>query len=300
MTDPATLKIASGALSAEIALVGAELQGLADADGRTLQWDGDPAVWNGRAPILFPIVGTLVDGRYRHDGRTYAMARHGFARRATFEVVAHSGASTTLRLRADDATRAVYPFEFELTLAYALGGAVLTIAATIANRGPTPMPASLGFHPAFRWPLPYGEPRADHALRFAHDEPAPVRRLDRDGLLLPEARATPVVGATLPLADALFVDDALIFDRLAGRSVRYGAPRGPAIEVGLDGFPLLGVWSKPGAGFVCIEPWQGVTDPVDFAGELRDKPGIVIVAPGAARSFAMTIALVDGLEPATP
>ena len=300
MTDTATLKIGSGALTAQIALVGAELRDLADANGRALQWDGDPAVWNGRAPILFPIVGTLVDGHYRHDGRTYAMARHGFARRSTFEVVAHAATSATLRLRADDTTRAVYPFEFELTIAYAIEGPVLTIAATIANRGPTPMPASLGFHPAFRWPLPYGEPRADHALRFAQDEPAPVRRLDGDGLLLPDARPTPVVGATLPLADALFADDALIFDRLAGRSVRYGAPRGPALEVGFHGFPLLGVWSKPGAGFVCIEPWQGVTDPVGFDGELREKPGIVILAPEAARSFAMTIALVDGLERALP
>ena len=288
------LGIASDGLSAEIALVGAEMQNLSDATGRRLQWDGDPAVWSGRAPILFPVIGLLEGGVYRMDGRTYAMPKHGFARHATFEVVAHEATTATLRLGPDDAIRASYPFDFELTIAYALRGATLTMTATIANHDTRPMPASFGFHPAFRWPLPFGQPRADHELRFEHDEPAPIRRINGNGFLLPESLPTPVVGSVLELRDDLFDDDAVIFDALASRRVSYGASAGSRIDVRFDGFPMLGVWTKPGgAEFICIEPWQGCADPIGFEGDIWHKPGIVAIDPGTSRVFTVTIGL-DG------
>lgn len=291
-----TLEIVADGLTAEVSTLGAELRTLRDAEGRDLEWEGDPAVWAGRAPILFPIIGMLRDGRYRLDGREYAMPKHGIARHALFEVVSHATDRVALRLAANDTTRTVYPFDFALEVAYAVVGATLSVTATIFNDDTVPMPASLGFHPAFRWPLPYGHPRAEHAIVFEHDEPAPIRQLDPDGLLRPDRLATPVVGDTLALRDDLFDDDALIFDALASRRVRYGATAGPHVEVRFDDFTTLGVWSKPGrAGFVCIEPWQGAADPVGFDGDLFAKPGIAVVAPGAARAFTMTIALVaDG------
>lgn len=186
MTQPApVIHIASTSLSADVATLGAELQNLCDADGRRLQWDGDPRVWSGRAPLLFPIVGMLAGGSYRLDGRRHAMPRHGFARQASFDVVSHEADAVLLRLRADDATRAMYPFEFQLDVAIAIVDASVRLSATISNHDTKPMPASFGFHPALRWPLPFGEPRGDHFIRFEHDEPATIRRIDADGLLLP-------------------------------------------------------------------------------------------------------------------
>lgn len=289
-----TLRIASDALSAEIAPLGAELQSLCDAEGNPLQWDGDPAVWAGRAPILFPIVGMLEGERYRYAGRSYALPKHGFARRSTFDVVSHDDGGATLRLSPSAGTRAAYPFEFQLDVAYRLAGAELTIVATVANHGDDAMPASLGFHPALRWPLPYGKPRADHRIRFEYDEPGPIRRIDADGHLTPDALPTPVVGDVLALSDALFVDDAVIFDRLKSRKVAYGAATGPTIEFRFDDFPMLGVWTKVGGGFICIEPWQGIADPVGFDGDITTKPGIVMIAPGQSRAWTMSIALTGG------
>lgn len=294
-----TLTIASEALTAEVSTIGAELQRL-DAPGTNgetlaLLWNGDPAVWAGRAPILFPIIGMLADGRYRLGDAVYPMAKHGIARHAPFAVVAHQDDSLVLRLEADAASRQAYPFDFRLDIAYVLQDATLRMVATISNQGTSAMPASFGFHPALRWPLPFGQPRADHFIRFEQDEPAPVRRIDGEGLLLPDAQATPVVGDTLALRDALFANDALIFDRLTSRSVRYGASQGPRVEIAFDDFPTLGVWTKPkDAGFICIEPWQGVADPVGFDGELWDKPGIMAIEPGGVRvlTMTMTIALV--------
>ena len=160
------------------------------------------------------------------------------------------------------------PFEFNLDLTFAIAGGRLDVTVDLVNTGAAPLPASFGFHPAFLWPLPYGAPRAEHRIVFAAEEGAPVRRLDADGLLDARPRPTPVQGRTLVLDDSLFTEDALIFTDLAGRSLSYGAPDGPQLHIHYPDTPTLGLWSKPGAPFVCIEPWQGMSDPAGFSGEI--------------------------------
>lgn len=285
--------ISSGQLTVGISALGAEIQHITDSEGRELLWDGDPAVWHGRAPILFPVIGLLEGGCYRLDGTSYTMPKHGFARNSTFAIVNRSADAATFRLAPSDATRAIYPFAFLLDIRFSIADAVLTVMAVIANDGDTPMPASFGFHPALRWPLPFGQPREEHHIRFQHDEPAPVRRVDADGFLISEPQSTPVAGDTLILRDDLFIDDALIFDRLESRQISYGARAGPRMAVKFSDFPTLGVWTKPGAGFICIEPWQGFSDPVGYAGDLRDKPGIIEILPGTSKRLSMHISLFD-------
>jgi len=288
------LSIASSELCAAIDPLGAQLSTLRDREGLELQWNGDPAVWAGRAPLLFPIVGELANGHYRLGERSFALSRHGFARRRAFTVRAATANSVSLRLSDAAETLAVYPFRFELDVDFSITGPTLTAAVTVRNRGASDMPASFGFHPAFRWPLPYGEQRAAHFLEFSAPEPAPVRRLDAQGLLLPEPQPTPVIGRRLALHDALFAHDVLIFDQLRSDSLSYGAEHGPRLRVSFPDTPLLGVWTKPGAGFICIEPWHGIADPVGFAGDFRAKPGVFAVAPGAAKTIVMTVTLLAG------
>jgi galactose mutarotase-like enzyme len=286
------ITIRSTGLSATINPLGAQLSVLRDAAGRNLQWQGDPAVWVGRAPLLFPIVGMLVAGQYRTGGRSYALSRHGFARGRRFALAESGPTNATFRLSADQETLSLYPFQFELDVDFAVEDASLAVTSWIRNRGEQDMPASLGYHPAFAWPLPYGENRAAHFIEFEDAEPAPIRRLDKDGLLLPQRFATPVQNRRLDLRDELFSADALVFDQLVSRSVTYGSEVGPRIAVSFPGVPYLGIWSKPGANFVCIEPWQGVTDPQGFNGELKDKPGTLIVPPGESVAVGMTITLL--------
>jgi len=286
------IRIQSGALSAEINPFGAELHRLRDADGRDLLWDGDPAFWTGRAPILFPVIGCVAGGEIRIDGKAYPMPKHGFARHKPFAVVAHSDDSATFRLEPDAETRAAYPFAFRLDICFGVAGGTLSIEAMLHNPGDAALPASFGFHPALRWPLPWGGLRADHRIRFDREEPAPIRRIDQAGLLRPQPEPTPVRGRDLALADSLFVDDALIFDRLGSRGLTYGAPGAPSLRVSFPAMPLLGIWTKPGAGFLCIEPWQGIADPEGYGGEFRDKPGVIAVPPRSTHLFAVHIALV--------
>ena len=280
------VSIATAALSAEISATGAELVRLRDRTGADLLWDGDPAFWTGRSPLLFPIVGEVKGNRLTVAGKAHDIGRHGFARTSTFAVVRSDAASCTWRLESSEATRRQYPFEFRLDVTYRIEGATLQMEAEVTNTGVAVMPASFGFHPALRWPLPYGKPRAVHEIVFERDEPASIRR-PIDGLLSAAQYPSPVRDRHLLLQDDLFEDGALVFDTLASRSVVYGE----AIRVDFPRMPHLGIWTKPGAGYVCIEPWQGHASTEGFDGELADKPGVVAIAPGATETFAMSISV---------
>ncbi|MFC4293618.1 aldose 1-epimerase family protein [Novosphingobium tardum] len=290
MTDFVTIR--SDGLTAQLNPIGAELWSLRDQRGDEWMTDADPAYWTGHAPLLFPIVGALNGGVYRTGGERYAMPKHGFARTSTFEVVRAEPGRATFRLADDARIREVYPFAFVLDVDYALAGMVLTVTATVANPGSVALPFSFGFHPAFAWPLPGGAAKDAHRVTFERPEPHPISRLDpASGLLLPEGEYSPVEGDTLFPEAPLFEADALIWDRLNSRAVRFGAPGGGAVEFAFPDMPTLGIWQKPGAAYLCIEPWQGIADPVGFAGDISAKPGIVLLSPGAERSFRLDIAI---------
>jgi galactose mutarotase-like enzyme len=200
-------------------------------------------------------------------------------------------------LTADEASFAVYPFRFELQIRFRLEGPTLTVTSSVRNAGDGAMPASFGYHPAFRWPLPFGRARQSHFIEFDSAEPAPMRRLDAEGLLTPDLHPTPIVDRRLVLYDALFQDDVMIFDDIRSRAVTYGAETGPRIRVSFPDSPYLGIWSKPGAKFVCIEPWHGVADPAGYCGDFTAKPGVFTLAAGAALSIEMAITLQAGNLP---
>jgi len=286
------ITLRSDRLSVEVDPLGAQLSSLRDEAGRDLLWNGDPSVWAGRAPLLFPIVGALAGGRYRLGPSSYALSRHGFARGKLFDVVESTTEQALFRLTADEATLAVYPFHFGLEVRFALQGTTLSLSAQIQNLGGDELFASVGFHPAFRWPLPFDRPRASHFIEFDDPEFAPIRRLDSQGLLRPERIETPVSERLLVLEDTLFQDDVIIFDDLRSRSLTYGADAGPRIRVSYPDAPYLGLWTKPGAPFICIEPWHGVADPVGFSGDFTAKPGVFGVAAGESMRTRMEITLL--------
>ena len=286
------VSIASDSLTARINPLGAELWSLTDRKGQEYMTNADPAFWTGRAPLLFPIVGALNGGSYRFGGVAYKLPKHGFARQSRFELVRQNDTETGLRLVDSAETRLVYPFAFALDMTFGLDGATLRMTATVHNRGGEAMPFSFGYHPAFAWPLPGGASKSAHRITFAAVEPRPIRRIDPpSGLLLPDARPTPVDGRTLAPDSALFEADALICDKLNSRALTYGPPGGANLDIAFPDTPMLGIWQKPGANYLCIEPWQGMADPLGFAGEFRDKPGVVSLPPGASTSFRMDVTI---------
>lgn len=280
--------LGNGRITATVKADGAELCSLRDPQGREVLWQAEPA-WPRHAPILFPIVGRLKGDELRHQGKTYPMTQHGFARDQRFKWSERESQSCALELQDNSATRPHYPFAFRLGVTYTLQDDTLIVAHDIENRGDVVLPASIGAHPAFQWPLPGAADKTSHTIVFSDAETAPVRRLE-NGLMRIQPEPTPVEGATLALSESVFVDDALIFDQIASTSLRYMAPGGPTIDFAWRGFRQLGLWSKPdGASFLCIEPWHGFASPTDFDGEFADKPGVMLIGVGETRQFEQRI-----------
>ncbi len=278
-------------LAARVLAQGAELCALRDSTGRDYLWSAGPA-WPRHAPNLFPIVGRLPDDTLTHEGRAYRMPQHGFARDLCFTWIERSATGCTLALTDSPETREMYPFAFRFLLRYTAVGEALHIAFTVENTGTATLPASMGAHPAFRWPITPGTPKEAYTLEFAQAEPEPLRMLAR-GLLVPQPRPTPIVGTTLALADALFAQDALILPSPRSRSVRYGAATGPSLTVAWSGFEQLGVWSRSGGDFVCIEPWCGMATPAGFSGDFIDKPWLMLIPPGGTREATMSVGIAS-------
>ena len=271
---------------------GAELTSLrAPANGLEYIWPADPAVWARHAPVLFPLVGRLPDDAYHYEGRDYKLPQHGFARDQEFDVVRHSATELVFQLRHDEASRAVFPFAFELTITYTLHEALLTVRWDVRNPATDqPLLFSIGAHPAVRCPLLPGEVFEDYYFEFDH----PVtleRHLLQGGLLTGETAPVLCEAQQLPLTYELFADDALVFKhydftRLTLRSRKSAH----FVRFQFNGFPYLGLWTKgPGAGFVCVEPWHGIASSSGAPGDLRDKEGILTLEPGQLFSATYSI-----------
>jgi galactose mutarotase-like enzyme len=281
----------NGRITATVLAQGAELCSLRDAEGREFLWQAGEA-WARHSPVLFPIVGRLDGDAYSHGGQRYRLTQHGFARDRRFAWVARDATSCVLRLEDDPESHRHYPYPFRLELAYRLEAEGLTLRYTLSNPGEGVLPAAVGAHPAFNWPILPGVAQEDHELRFARAETAPIHGV-AGGLLTAAVHPSPVDDRVLTLRPELFAEDALVFTTLASRSVRFSGRGTPVIEMAWEGFEQLGVWSKPaGADFLCIEPWHGYASPEGFTGDLMEKPGMMLLPAGTQRELQWTVRLL--------
>lgn len=268
-------------LSATVTAQGAELTRLDTTvpSPRPLLWDAGPE-WPRHSPVLFPIVGRLINDESYLGDLPVRMKQHGFARDSRFTWIDRTATGCTLELTDSPATRTHLPQAFRLRLHYQIAEGRLTLRYTVHNpHHHDILHASLGAHPAFTWPQTPGAPREGHRLVFEQAEPAPIFHV-ADGLLQPDTLPSPIVGTELTLRDALFENDALILKPVMSRSLQFLGPEGSGLEMGWDDFPELGIWTKPGAGFLCIEPWHGYATPEGFNGGFSKKPGSFHLEPG--------------------
>lgn len=289
LTLTETIRIESDNLVVAVSSLGAEMQSLCHKGGRSFLWSGDPAWWSGRSPILFPIVGKAPDDMVEISGRPFPMKQHGFARRSTFTLVDKGQGFCRHRLGASNETKASYPFEFTLELEHRLDRNRLTVTATVSNRDPAPMPYGVGFHPAFAWPLPGGESRP-HRIVLDNGAEPPLFRLS-NGLLSPQPYTSPFAEGSLELSPALFADGAMIFPEGAGTGLTYGIEGGPTLRFAFDNLPNLALWQKPGAPFLCIEPWHGMAALAGDTAELAERPFTTLLAGGQDARYGFSVEL---------
>jgi galactose mutarotase-like enzyme len=246
-------------------------------DGHEYIWQGDPKIWPRHAPILFPIVGRLEKDVYRIGDSVYSLSQHGFARDCEFEMVGRRSDYLQFRLRSSEATLKKYPFQFELTVHYTLDGNKLLVVYIVKNTDRQMIWFSVGAHPGFCFEA--DETFSDYVLQFESREMADRHFLE-NGIFSGKSDRVLDNSDVLELSDRLFEKDAIILKNLKSNFVTIKNKNGPrSIRVGFKGFPYLGIWSKPGAPFVCIEPWHGLADTQGSGKDFREKEGIVSLEP---------------------
>lgn len=244
-------------------------------------WKGDPAFWGKHSPVLFPIVGALRNQQYRYEGKMYTLGRHGFARDQVFEYQDMGAEEARFVLRDSPATRAVYPFHFQLTLHYRLQGARLILSYEVAATGPGPLYFSIGAHPAFAVPIDPQLQYEDYALKWELPETASRWPITEDGLIKPDPIPLLENSTHLPLSHGLFYADALVLKGLSIQQLTLGASGSErGLRFSFAGFPYLGLWAARNAEFICIEPWCGIADAENSNQELTDKEGIQFLEAG--------------------
>jgi galactose mutarotase-like enzyme len=272
---------------------GAELQHfIRKEEGLELIWTADPAVWPSHAPNLFPIVGELPDQQYTYKDEAYQMKRHGFARNREFELVEEHHDKLVFELKYDEETLAQYPFKFILLVAYKLVDNKLEVTYLVRNEGEETMLFSLGAHPGFNVPLYPNEQYTDYFIEFEEEETLVRYLLNDNGLQNGDTEKVLENSRVLPLTHEYFKKDALVFKELKSEKVVLASHMSPRrIELTFEGFPYLGIWSKPGdAPYVCIEPWCGIASKAGDSGDLNDKEGINELRPEQAFERTFTIA----------
>lgn len=276
-------RIGNEQISVEISSMGSEMQSVTTSDGKSWLWDGDAAFWNGRSPVLFPIVGKAPGDHLRIEGQLYPMGQHGFARRSLFTLAESGPDFCRYELRASPTSKTIFPFDFLLSLEHRVVGRAVTVTADVHNLDHRPLPFGIGFHPAFVWPLPDSDGLV-HVVTLDNGASPELVRLS-GGLVQRNALASPFSAGRLVLDPALFAADAMIFPHGAGAGLRYGAGE-KAIHFTWENLPNLALWSKPGAPFVCLEPWHGTAAEVGGSDALEDRPYGEVLGPGASGRYA--------------
>lgn len=296
MTKPNSHTITAHGYQATISTLGAELKSLVDLrSGEAYMWSGDPSVWKGTAPILFPIVGRLKDGQYQYNGKTYHLDKHGFARNSFFELRINQADEKSFLLTSTPETLIQYPFEFELEVFFSIKSNGLNVRYEVRNTGNDLMLFTIGSHPAFSIPL-NGESTANYFLEFEVDEQLDCYYIEND--LLCEK---PIVNfidrqKKIPITPTLFDNDAIIFKNIQSRKVSIKHQKtGERVTIDLDCAPHLGLWAKPNSPFICIEPWFSYDDTATHNGQLSKKPGMLSLHNGEVFSTGYVVHMANNI-----
>ena len=263
--------ITQSGLKAIIDSKGAELISLQNSR-REYIWEGNPQFWAKHSPVLFPIVGALKNNAYIYDGQTYNLPRHGFAREREFELISQTENQAVFLLKNDAKTLHEYPFRFELQISYTIIENQLKIAYTVINDNPFIMPFSIGAHPAFALKGDF----ESYALQFSDDDKLVSSVLD-DNLISKSTITLKLENKILPLSYSLFENDALILKELNSSKVSILENGNAMLRIHFQDFPDFGIWTKPNAPFLCLEPWFGYADSQRASGHILQKEGIQLL-----------------------
>ncbi|MCL1863782.1 MAG: aldose 1-epimerase family protein [Defluviitaleaceae bacterium] len=290
------MRIKSENFTVEINPIGAELSSFRSNNAEYI-WQGDPKWWAGRAPILFPVLCSLKGGKYSYSGKEYNMTKHGFVRDAEFTVAEAYDKKAVLEYRDNEATYKMYPFKFLLQVIFELIDNTLHTTYRVKNHNCNTMYFSIGAHEAYRCPRNDSEKFEDYYIEFDKADNYHSETLSPDMLINGETYPVIKNGHILPLEYKWFEKDTLIFKNIQCRSVLLKSKKSPAVvDIAFGGAPYLGIWTKIGAPYVCIEPWYGMPDEENHNGKIENKLGIVALDADKEFSWTHSITIHENIN----
>lgn len=272
-------------LKVQINTLGAELQSVKSSDGFEYLWQGDPEVWSGRAPVLFPIVGGLMDDEFIYDGKAYKMSKHGFARISEFEAEEVDTHKAVFLLKSNSETKKQYPFDFEFRVSFVLKDNKMEVEYRVDNTDQKDIYFSFGAHEAYACAGGVD----GYLAEFDSDERL-FRHMVTGNFINGEKIPVSDGGNLLVIKDEFFEDDALIFRDIESKVVSLYKPgTDKKVTVEYPDFKNLLIWTKPGAEYLCIEPWDGIPDSLGCGKEIKNKDEIVTLSAGKTYARTHTI-----------
>lgn len=288
------IQIKNEVLSAGVQKKGAELCSLKNLKtGTEYIWQADPKIWPSHAPNLFPVIGILKSGSYYFEGEKYQLPKHGFVRHnENVKLVNQDETRLTFELNYSEETLKSYPFKFKFEINFTLKANTLQVSHRIFNLDEKPLYFSLGGHPAFNTPLSNGQKYEDYYLQFDQKQDLNSYVLNEDGLVKNETKVITKDDNRIQLNKNIFDDDALIFKNIKSKKVSLNNRKsGRILTVAYEDFENLGVWAKPGAPYVCIEPWLGIADVEETSQDIKIKEGIMKLMPSKTFNASYTISI---------
>ena len=229
--------------------------------------------WKRQAPILFPIVGQLKNSTTQIENKTYEMSQHGFARDMDFEEISKTENEHHYMLKYNEETLKKYPYKFELHIMYGVSENTLTVTYKVKNIDDKTIYFGLGGHPAFNCDYSNGE----YEIAFSENEDKIEFLKLKNGLIDTEKAQNILQDNKICLKEDTFDNDAVIMKNIKSNKVvlQNHETNQKILEFDFTGFPYLALWSKKGAPFVCIEPWQNTADRIDSTQIYKDKENII-------------------------
>lgn len=278
-------------ISIEVNSLGAELWSLKKigSDFEYL-WQGDKTFWGSRSPVLFPTVGAVKNSKFKVDGVEYPLGNHGFALKSEFVLIEETDTKLVYSLKSNDEIIKMYPFKFELLLSYSLNATTVEINYTVKNLDTDEIYFQLGTHPGFNIPLDNNLKMNDYYIEFNKSEDCKRLFFDKANLTVTNKDAPGLNGLKMNLKHETFYEGAAIFKSINSDELILKSDKGDRfVKLAFNKFPALGVWQKPDAPYICIEPWHGVSDDDDYTGEFKDKDMIITLDKSKEYNCFMTI-----------
>lgn len=282
-------ELSNGTLKVEISSLGAEIQSVKGKNGTEFIWEGDPAFWSGKAPIMFPICSGLKEDTYTFDGKKYQLEKHGYARKIEYEIEENTGIKAVFLAKSNDETKVKYPFDYEFRAIYELVGSSIKITYSVKNTGNGAMYFSVGAHEAYACP----EGIENYTVEFEKEEDFCSYKLDGNTLLNSYDKILPN-GRELPLKEDYFKIDALLFKTIKSRKAslkKNGSTK--RIDVDFPDCDYFLLWNAYHARYICLEPWCGLPDVENSGYDITEKEAITKLDASCDYNMVHTITFTE-------